>query len=71
MNVPELSKELAGFENFGVANGWQYVSNGYVPEQVKECNRLGHKRKRTEIGRCLHRIWCPICKYYYDIDSSG
>jgi len=63
---------------YGYANDWTWCG---VPPKVQECFDQEHKliRKeieehkliRKEIERCLYRVECPICKYYYHVDSSG
>jgi len=44
------------FENLGWANGWRET-----PEVVKKCQEAGHQAGNI----------CYICKYSYQVDSSG
>ena len=49
--------------NFGYANGW----GNHIPEVVKNCT---HDRYHKQIDKCLTKIGCNICNYYYLVDSS-
>lgn len=47
----------------GYMNGWEKT-----PEIVQNCT---HKTVQTEEYRSCHtHVYCPICGYSYDIDSS-
>ena len=52
-------------KNLGWVNGWKEV-----PIEVKKCKELKHDREETTIGRCLTKKECPICGYFYKVDSS-
>jgi ssDNA-binding Zn-finger/Zn-ribbon topoisomerase 1 len=58
---------LRDFTYLGYANGWRYT---HKPEEVITCEKQDHPLVIEETGRCLTRVTCPICKYYYHIDSS-
>lgn len=52
--------------NLGYANGW----GEKTPKIIEKCQKLEHKLFSENIGRCLNRYSCPICSYYYVVDSS-
>jgi hypothetical protein len=53
-------------KDLGYANGWQKT-----PEIVEHCQKKDHVVEGEVVGNCLVERWCPICDYYYRIDSSG
>jgi len=54
-------------KNLGWANGWEET-----PPDVVKCNSLGHVLKDVKSNwSCVTEKYCPICNYYYKIDSSG
>lgn len=59
--MPDEMKDL------GCANGW-----GKDPQEVIKCRADNHKHLKQveEMGRCLTRVTCPICRYAYTYDSS-
>ena len=48
--------------DYGYVNGW--IS---IPEKVKNCI---HVKSEETIGRCLTKITCKQCGFYYKIDSG-
>ncbi len=52
---------------YGYVNDWVWCG---IPPEIQECFDQEHKLTRKEIGKCLYRVECPICKYYYHEDSS-
>lgn len=58
--------------DLGYANGW-VGRDGKIklPEIVKICEKKGHVKQRTTVGRCLTEYSCEICGYKYLVDSSG
>ena len=53
-------------KNLGYMNSW----GKETPEEVTKCRELGHKLIACEVGRCDTRYRCPVCNYYYNIDSG-
>ena len=54
-------------KNLGYANGWEKT-----PEIVKECQGKKHNPPHHKTTmRCVTRVGCEICGYYYHIDSGG
>jgi hypothetical protein len=58
--------ETVKYRDLGYANSW-----GEPPEVVKRCQDLGHKLEGEQVYNCVVEHRCPVCKYYYRIDSSG
>ena len=52
-------------KDLGFLNGWKND-----PVEVKVCETIQHKLKRETIGNCLTKVYCPICDYFYKIDSG-
>lgn len=52
-------------KDLGFANGWRDI-----PIIVQGCRELKHEIESENIGKCLHRYSCYICKYKYKVDSS-
>jgi hypothetical protein len=53
-------------KNLGFVNGWIET-----PEELKKCRELGHDIIIKKIGYHLDEYRCDICKYKYQVDSSG
>jgi len=53
-------------KDLGFANGWRKSH----PIEIKVCKTLGHKLKIEKVGNCLTKVSCPICDYFYKIDSG-
>jgi hypothetical protein len=58
-----MSKKM---QDLGYANGW----GDKTPKLVISCQEKKHTIMHTNIGRCLNRFECYICKYFYLVDSS-
>ena len=69
--VDEYKKKFGKpeFKHLGWANVWDYLKKP-EPEEFKNCNAANHRLERYELGRCLMRYKCPICRISYDVDSS-
>jgi len=53
-------------KNLGYQNSWKET-----PKEVKKCNKLGHKKVEQKTNfRCVSRVECPKCGYFYLVDSS-
>jgi len=61
------NNHLKTFTYFGYANGWRFT---HKPEDVINCEKQNHPLIIEETGKCLTRVTCLVCKYYYNIDSS-
>lgn len=56
---------LNKWKDLGFVNGWREN-----PKEYDACKAQGHKLIETNIGTCLNRWECPICKIHFDVDSS-
>jgi hypothetical protein len=54
-----------GTVDLGDANGWKNT-----PDIIEKCNKLGHKKSYSNIGKSYEEIKCGICGYVYRVDSS-
>jgi hypothetical protein len=52
--------------DLGFSNGWRKA-----PDIVQECRKAGHLPKSENAGKCLTKITCDRCGYFYTDDSSG
>lgn len=62
-------EESENYTNLGWANSWHEG----LPDMIQKCRKLGHQEEllnRSSAGS-ERRYGCHICKYYYDVDSSG
>ena len=64
--MPKI-KDVKEWKDFGYANG----CGKKTPERVTYCDDRHHKKETIVTGRCITKISCPICRYHYEIDSSG
>jgi len=58
--------QKASVVDLGYMNGW----GEEYPSIYLSCRKLEHPIHRKNIGRCLNSYHCPICNYYYTVDSS-
>jgi hypothetical protein len=58
------------WKNLGWQNGWQET-----PLIVQACREAGHTPVEVNCDQSMHgyehHVSCPICKYFYRVDSSG
>ena len=61
-------------KNLGYVSSWGETP----PPEIVKCNSLGHVLKDVvrfdfyyRLRGCVTEKYCPICNYYYRIDSSG
>ena len=57
--------DMRELKDLGYENGWWEM-----PEMVKKCRELGHRREQKTIGRCLTLTVCKECGYSFKTDSS-
>ena len=63
MFVPYKPKPVRSeYTNLGYANGWRKT-----PDIVNNCN---HEKSYEDVGRCLSKTTCHICKWFYKVDSG-
>lgn len=60
--------EKKEFHNFGTINF--APRNSKVWSAIRWCDKLKHKRREENIGRCWNRYTCDKCGFSYEIDSS-
>ena len=58
-----MNTDKSKLKDLGVANGWKKT-----PDIVEKCE---HPKEGRVIGNCFMELWCPICGYIYQVDSSG
>ena len=52
--------------DLGWENGWREK-----PDIVVQCQQKGHVvYRKDDFERCVHVVWCEICRYTYSWDSS-
>jgi hypothetical protein len=54
------------YRDLGYANGWKNT-----PDIVEKCRKKKHSISGVTVSNCLHEYFCDICKYKYQVDSSG
>lgn len=61
---PNANKDL------GMMNVWK---EGRYPKEYKTCQSgtVRHELDTENLGRCLNRYTCKICKITWTVDSSG
>ena len=59
------NEENVRFVDLGWVNGWRKT-----PKVVSVCRGKGHDTQRSNEGRCVEKISCPVCGYVYRVDSS-
>jgi len=52
-------------KDLGIANGWRET-----PPELITCSDQDHKISTINIGKCLTKFICPICKIKWEVDSS-
>jgi len=65
-----MSTTTPQYRGLGWMNGWQSD-----PPEYRRCRDLGHalyeqNRDPSNHGFC-RVFWCPICGYYFQVDSTG
>jgi len=62
--------DVGEYKNLGLMNGW--ADN--TPQEYRECVKLGHTHIQTRQYK-PHEHWrefcCTICRFVYEVDSSG
>jgi hypothetical protein len=56
------------FKNFGTINF--APGDAEVWKFIDRCDKLKHRKREENIGRCWNRYTCDKCGFSYEIDSS-